>query len=54
MSCLWLGPQGLTVGFLLIRYSVVCTVDVFSDLSPFYILMCMYIEMMHQYVWYLS
>ena len=49
MSCLWSGQPGLTVGFLLLWYSVVCTVEslsVFYLLS--YILISMYQEMMHR------
>ena len=35
MSCLWSGPQGLTVGFLLLRYSVVCAVGSLSCFISF-------------------
>ena len=30
MSCLWPGSQGLTVGFFLLWYSVVCIVESLS------------------------
>ena len=44
----WLGQPGLTVGFLLLLYSVVCTVESLSFfLSPFYTSICMYYEMIH-------
>ena len=39
-----LSDLGLTVGFLLLRHSVVCTVV----LSSFYILIGMYFEMIHR------
>ena len=38
---LWPGP----FGFILLRYSVVCTVESLSFLCPFYTLICMYLEM---------
>ena len=38
--------RGLPVGFLLLWYSVLCTVESVA-LSPFYILIYMFLEMMH-------
>ena len=39
------------IEYILLRYSVVCTVEFLSllyNVTPFYILICMYLEMMHQ------
>ena len=39
--------RGLTDGFLLLRYSRFCTVESFV-LSPFNILICLYLEIIHR------
>ena len=39
--------MGLPVGFLLLRFSVLSNVILIFDLSPFYILIYMFYEMMH-------
>ena len=47
------GELIMTVGFLLLRCSVVCTVKSLSLFYLFYILICVYKEMMHRKIRYL-
>ena len=43
MSCLWLILRGLTVGFILLMYSVVSTVKSVSLFHLFFIYLAMYV-----------